>query len=489
MNTITILNNKYCNLDPSSNKELSYQLWQLLSFKMQGVEFTQAYRNGWDGIVRLMDKKNNFPLGLLNKVENYLMNNNINYQLADKRLPIIPNKELDISANLKKLNLVPRDYQINSVELAIKHRKGIMRLCTGAGKTLIAALIAAKLNKPTIIYVVSLDLLDQFHKIFSDVFQQEIGYIGNGVCNIKKFNIASIWTVGKALGLKKDILDEDDYSEKELISIKDKINIQNLLQETELHIIDECHATTTNTIKEIYKRINPIYMFGLSATPYRDDGSDLLVNGILGEQIINISASELIKRNILAQPTIKFVNVSPVKINSRTYAAVYSEYIVENDLRNQLILKETKNLLDKGYQTLVLFKQIKHGKLLYEMFQKNGIDCEILHGSHKLEERQEIKQKLINGETKLILASVIYDLGIDVSSLSGLVLAGSGKSSIKTLQRIGRVIRGHPNKKYAAIVDFVDNARFVKQHSEKRFKIYSSEEGFIVKYPKQKYSK
>ena len=488
MNKITIQNNKTCNVILPDNPEGLFQLRQKLSFKMAGVEYTQAYKHGWDGVTYMLDKKGNFPLGLLHKVEKFLKENNIAYEVVDKRQQISLEEELDISDNLKAIGKSPRDYQLAMVEAALKNRKGIIRACTGSGKTLAASLITAKFNKTTIIYVIGLDLLQQFHKTFSEVLKQPIGFIGNGVCDIQKINIASVWTVGKALNIKFKMFEDDESEEEEDLNVSNKMKIQQLLKATQLHIFDECHSVSCDTIKEIYKNIDPVLIYGMSGTPYRDDGSDLLIDGMLGEQIINVSASDLIDREILAQPIIKFVNVPALPVHARTYADVYGEYVVDNEARNYLVLKETQKMVEKGYQVLVLFKQIRHGKMLHKLFKENGVNCDILHGAHKLEHREEIKEQLMSKKLDVVLASVVFDIGVDIPSLSGLVLAGSGRSSVKALQRIGRVIRSHPGKTYAAIVDFVDNVRFLKNHSQTRYKIYTSEKGFIVKWPKESYS-
>jgi superfamily II DNA or RNA helicase len=488
MNKITVQNNKTCNIILPDNPEGLFELREKLSFKMAGVEYTQAYKHGWDGITHMVDKKGNFPLGLLSKVKKILAEKQISCDIVDKRKEIILDEELNVSDNLKQIGKDPRDYQLAMVDAALKNRKGIIRACTGSGKTLAAALITAKFNKPTIIYVIGLDLLQQFHKTFTEVLKQPIGFIGNGVCDIQKVNIASVWTIGKALNIKFKMFEEDESEDEEDLNIPNKLKIQQLLKSTQLHIFDECHSVSCDTIKEIYKNIDPVLIYGMSGTPYRDDGSDLLIDGMLGEQIINVSASELIERKILAQPIIKFVNVPALPVHARTYADVYGEYIVDNEARNYLILKETEKMVEKGYQVLVLFKQIKHGKFLHKLFKENKIKCDILYGAHKLEHREEIKEQLAKKELDVILASVVFDIGVDIPSLSGLVLAGSGRSSVKALQRIGRVIRSYPGKNYAAIVDFVDNVRFLKNHSQTRHKIYTSEKGFIVKWPKENYT-
>ena len=104
----------------------------------------------------------------------------------------------------------------------------------------------------------------------------------------------------------------------------------------------------------------------------------------------------------------------------------------------------------------------------------------MLYGNDNLDRRTEVKTLLVDKKINVILASTIFDLGIDIPELNALVLCGSGKSTIRALQRIGRVIRFLPNKKYAAVVDFYDQVKFLKKHSQLRADIYSSEDGFKV---------
>lgn len=485
MTKLIILNNKKCQII-SDNKELLKKLHTYLSFRLAGVEWTPGFQNGnWNGYQYLLSKTGKFNYGLLEKVKTFLNDKNETFILEDQRAPRIDNSELDISVNLQKYNLIPRAHQVRIVDTAARHDRGIIRAATGAGKTLAAAMLTAKINKPTIIYVIGLDLLDQFHNLFSKLFNEPIGYIGNGVCKIERINIASIWTIGRALKLdKKDIIDDDVDDNEEEVDESNNVKIIKMLQEAKLHCLDESHICTTSTISEIYKCIDPEYMYGFSGTPFRDDNSDLLINGILGEQIINVSASELIKLKLLAQPLIKFYTVPKIPVSS-SYPAVYKEYIVENEYRNNLIVKKAEELITKKYTPLVLFKQIKHGDILFDKMQDVGIRCAMLYGNDSLEQRNDIKQQLVNKEIDLILASTIFDIGLDLPELNALILCGGGKSSIRCLQRIGRVLRMTPGKQFAAVVDFFDQVKFLKKHSMIRYKVYSSEDGFKVMKSKE----
>ena len=81
----------------------------------------------------------------------------------------------------------------------------------------------------------------------------------------------------------------------------------------------------------------------------------------------------------------------------------------------------------------------------------------------------------------------IFDEGVDVKPLDGLILAGSGKSQTRALQRVGRVIRPFTDeasgfvKKDAFVVDFHDNMRYMLGHSRKRRNIYETEPQFDVR--------
>ncbi len=470
-----------------NNPLLFNRLRRTLSYKTAGVEYTAAYKNGWDGVNYLLAKNGTFLLGLLNKVIHFLDVNKINFELIDKREIVKKNDPIDLSDKLSKNNFATRSYQQKIVDAAVNNHKGIVRACTGAGKTLCTALITAQLNKTTNIYVIGIDLLQQFYDLFSLLFDEPIGFIGNGICRIHRINIVSIWSVSSALKLKHSIVTDDELEEKETAPTQTQSEqIVSMLQQAKVHIFDESHVVTTDTIKNIFTKIDPEYVYGFSGTPFRDDGSDLLINGILGEQIVNVQASELIEEGHLAQPIIKFVRVPKTYIGSGTsnYQTVYKEYISENIIRNNIIIDQVKDLLTKNYQVLVLFKHLQHGKNLCELFEQQGIPYEYLSGSDSLEKRNQTKQNLLSKKSNLVFASSIFDIGVDISSLSALVLTGGGKSSIRALQRIGRVIRKFPGKKYAAIVDFFDDVKYLKAHSKKRHKIYSTETGFKIIIPK-----
>lgn len=478
---ISILNGKFAQLVDCDEK-LSNKIRYVLSYIPPGMAFSPAGRNGWDGRVFLMDKKNIFALGLVTTVKNYLDSKSIPYTVEDCRGPLSKGKPIDIITTLKEMNREPRWYQTLAVDKVLENAKGVIKAPTGSGKSQIAAMSVAALGKKSIIFVIGKDLLHQFHSDFEKIFKTKIGIIGDGICDIQEINIVSIWTAGQALKLKKKDLASDDGEEMESENYDDRndVKILKLLKETRVAQLDECHICSCQTLKSIYNVLDSIeHLYGLSGTPFKMDETDIVTRSILGDTIVDISISSLIKEETLARPIIKFLSVPKMPMVGETYPEVYSNYIINNDIRNQMVVDNTKLLVSKGYQVLVLFNNINHGKILNDLFIKeDDIVFEMLSGKDNNMKRDIVKDKAKNKEINCILASKIFNIGVDIPSLSALVLAGSGKALVATYQKIGRVVRKYPGKKVAAIIDFLDNAKYLKQHSKRRYELYSMEPEF-----------
>jgi superfamily II DNA or RNA helicase len=256
-----------------------------------------------------------------------------------------------------------------------------------------------------------------------------------------------------------------------------------MLLDSRVHILDECHLAACETVQAISHHVKAEHFYGMSASPWRDDGSDMLIESVLGRKVVDISAKYLIERGFLVKPVIRFLAVPPyVGAKKAAYKTVYKNYITVNAARNKMICTAAEKLVEQGFKTLVLFKNKAHGQRLYEMIS-DKVSCEILNGDDKFEVRKEVCDKLNNGEIDCIIASTIFDIGVDLPSLSALVIGGGGKSSVRALQRVGRVIRKYTGKTVAPVIDFADQAPYLLKHSLMRKEILEKE--FEVEWPQE----
>lgn len=471
------------------DKKILSSLDDALSYYVQGYAFTKAYKSGWwdskekkfkrwDGKNHLLRANGKFLTGLLLKVKKILDKYKIEYVLEDKR------KEVPFGHKIATQNIEKREYQMRVLDAYLVHKNGIIKAATGSGKSVMITEIVANANVKTMIYVIGIDLLYQMRETLEKMLCAKIGIIGDGIVDIHKINVCTVWTAANALGEKYTPFDDEDYSKEERFDNESREMIVKTIREAEMTIYDECQMLATRTLQTINAASDSAYYkCALSGTPWRDDGADLLLEAVCGEIIVEVTASELIHDGWLVTPKIKFIDVPEYNGDlSEQYHSIYKSYIVENEVRNNIIIKAATKLVEKNRKVLILVKNIKHGEILLDSL-RGKFEVYFVKGDVDSTERNRIRKDFVDGKIQIIIATVIYDQGIDLPVLDSMILAGSGKSSGRALQRLGRVIRQYPGKKDAIVVDFIDHAKYLREHTAKRIEIYRRESAFDISIP------
>jgi superfamily II DNA or RNA helicase len=475
----------------------------------------------WDGMISticykgrcncpIKKDKIHFPSGLLAKAWEIFDGYKVEYTTIDQR-DEIPMTDCFLFGSEKPL----RPYQQDIVDIAVKRGRGILKLATGGGKTVVAAALIARLGvTPFIFYVPSQDLLRQAYEELSLMLKHKdgspvkIGRVGGGYREIEDVTVMTVQSAVRALDPDRFVTkDKNGKVRKKKVklfesedeagsSLEDNTElgeyreaVKKQIQSCRGMICDETHHWASDTCQLVADHsLSCRYRFGFSATPWRDKGDDILIDACFGKVIADINASYLIDhkdqngRSFLVPPTIYFVPVSNMK-NTRfaDYHEAYEIGIVRNELRNKWAAQIASNLADSGRQVLILIKNIVHGELLEEMIPGSIF----LHGEKTPAQRKLHLDLMRERKTRITIASVIFDEGIDVRPLDALVLLGGGKSQTRALQRVGRVIRpyqlGDFVKTDAVVVDFNDDMKWMRKHSAARKKVYRSEERFEIK--------
>lgn len=476
---ITIyVGNAKCKMVGLRDDRLIRELDRHLSYTVQSYQFMRQ-NTGWDGRYRLFNKKSGvFPVGLLSMAESILKIQKVPYKIVDSRTDVKCGEPIGIDPNSV---FIPRDYQIAAVEAAIKAGSGILRAATGAGKSLIIAMIAGHYNVKSVIYVIGKELLYQMKSTLEAALGIEVGIVGDGQCNIVDgVNICTIWSAAAAFNKKAKILDNDNTKGKKLKKEKNQA-IRNLVNEAELFFVDECQYAAAETVQFLHRESESArYRFLLSGTPWREAGDDILIEAVSGPKFYDITATELIDKKWLVRPYITFVDIPTIRGVGKNYHEVYNNFIVNNDYRNFKIAEATKKMANAGRKVLILVTKVDHGDVI-QGFLDPSLRTDNLNGSNSTNDRMRAIRRMKDGELDVLVASRIFDQGIDIPELDALILAGSGKSTARALQRIGRVIRRKEGKSNAVVLDFYDNCKYLREHSQARYKIYSTEPGFKIK--------
>jgi superfamily II DNA or RNA helicase/intein/homing endonuclease len=128
-----------------------------------------------------------------------------------------------------------------------------------------------------------------------------------------------------------------------------------------------------------------------SATPYRSDGTDILLNAATGPRIYDLPASTLIKRGFLVPPRVHFYRVprdwKKYPRLPADYQSLYTKLIVEHEARNEKIVYLTDCLIKNGERPVILVQRQTHGKILEEMLNKKGHLSKFIYGESSMTER------------------------------------------------------------------------------------------------------
>lgn len=419
------IGNSYSYID-GLNAVQEKQLRKLLSYS--GDSKAAYFSGGYTKTYCLLNKKGEFPTGLLSRVLKFL--NNIDFSVSDIRV-FRP-------TNSKETNWIgpePHEWQKNAVQKALLRNHGIISAPTGTGKSLVIAALAHFIGGRTLIVVPTLEIKKQL----------TAGLLGilNHTSNITIENIDSS-------------------------TLKTHTNFDTL-------IIDEAHHAASKT----YRKMNRTSWtkisrrFFLTATPFRNQKEEMLLfESIAGEVIYKLQYKEAIAKRYIVPIEAYYITIPKQDTDAYTWAEVYKELIVENRVRNDIITKLLCNLVGSDKSTLCLIREIEHGNALSVasgLQFVNGQD-DFTRGFITAFNQREIKG--------LIGTTGVLGEGIDSRPCEFVIIAGAGKAKSQFMQQCGRALRNYPGKESAKIILIKDKShRFLSRHFKEQCAILKEEYG------------
>lgn len=449
---------------------LSYQIpnaWIIKRNKLIS-EPHSAYWKNWTGINSFFIKDNgSFLTGLLPKVQEFCASKNIEYMTTDNRDKLDNTTKANIAPGMLK-GITLYDFQVRTAMEFCDIGNGVLQLPTGSGKTEIAVAITKALEVPTLFLTHRVTLLHQtaarFQKRWPGI-KSKIGIVGDKQYSPNLINFATVQTLQS---MKKR--SPQEYAD--------------LLSKAHLLIIDEAHRSGAKQFYEpaIFCK-NARYRLALTATPFmtNDDANNMYLMGITGPVVSRVSNSELIERGILARPFFKFFKIEAPDLSEFTkWQDVYERGIVTHPHRNAFIVSQAVKLANDDKKTLIVVSQVAHGKILNHLLAKNGVACQYVDGGTSYPEREKALKWLMD-KGNVIIATNIFDEGVDVVGLNAVILAGGQKAPETLFQRIGRTTRKKAADNYAIIIDFIDSYHpTLLDHSMQRYNLIKNEEGFTI---------
>lgn len=202
-----------------------------------------------------------------------------------------------------------------------------------------------------------------------------------------------------------------------------------------LVFFDECHHVAATSWMEVFDATDGAWAIGLSATPYRADGSGL--GEAFGDIVRGPSPRELVDDEVLVPPEI--------------WAPPLNEDQLVGD-----VVETWKELANNG-RTVVFATNKNHAHVLASQFNEDETIADVIDEETPTEDRQEIIECLGTGDLRIIVNVEVLTEGFDLPNLDCVVLARRTQSEALFVQMVGRVMRSAPGKEKALLLDHGGN--------------------------------
>ncbi|WP_261303999.1 DEAD/DEAH box helicase [Paenibacillus andongensis] len=238
-------------------------------------------------------------------------------------------------------------------------------------------------------------------------------------------------------------------------------------------IVDEFHHAAAPSYQKLLTHYQPEILLGLTATPERMDGKDILAyfDHTIAAEIRLIDA---IDRKLLSPfhyfGVTDHVDLTQVKWSRRGYDLRELEGLYTSDkIRATQILNSLKKYVTdldevKGLGFCV---SVEHALYMAKVFDEAGIPSIALHGNSHEQERSQAKGRLISGEIKLIFVVDLYNEGVDIPEVNTILFLRPTESLTVFLQQLGRGLRLAEGKECLTVLDFIGQAHKEYNFQEK----------------------
>ncbi|HEV7381789.1 MAG TPA: DUF3427 domain-containing protein [Dyadobacter sp.] len=373
------------------------------------------------------------------------------------RIALKREKNKDLSASPSFFDIKPFPFQEEILEkleaerLVHGRNKNLLVAATGTGKTVISAFDFRRFLKKNpnarLLFVAHRkEILQQAKETFAGILRDS--------------NFGELWGDGQ----------EPDRYDTVFASVQTLSNRIETLALSENYydfvIIDEVHHIAANSYRPILSHFKPKILLGLTATPERMDGADIL-NDFCNTIAAEIRLPEALNRKLLC-PFQYFGISDSIDLsqaswqNGRYLPSELTKIYTSNDIRVGEIVNHCKNYLAdyEDVRALGFCITKEHAIYMAEKFSLAGLKADYLvSGNDREELRTTIKSRFLRKEINYLFVVDIFNEGVDIPELDTALFLRPTESLTVFLQQLGRGLRLAEGKECLTVLDFVGNAR------------------------------
>lgn len=339
----------------------------------------------------------------------------------------------------------PHDIQRQALAALMATREagnsaGLVVLATGLGKTWLSAYDSSRPEFGNVLFVAHREeILTQAMQTYRRIRPQaRLGrYNGTEKLPDAEVLFASIQTLGRQQHLNFFSPDSFDYV-----------------------VVDEFHHAAARTYRRLIDHFSPKFLLGLTATPERMDGGDLL--GLCQENLVfRCDVMTGIRQGLLCPfhyfgvpDEVDYANI-PWR-NSRFDEEKLTEAVATRS-RAQNALEQYRQRA--GNRALGFCCSQRHADFMADFFNQAGLRAAAVHAGPTSAPRATSLEQLAAGDLDIIFAVDMFNEGIDIPAIDTVMMLRPTESSTIWLQQFGRGLRQAPGKPHLSVIDYIGNHR------------------------------
>jgi len=462
------VNVKFVGLDVKTRRKISDAAKYFLPYAYH----MPAYKLGrWDGCVRFCDIGGRTYLNLLDKLLPLVsgagysidvndMRQSWNFQFDDVTETDYEHIAWPKGHPAEGLPVILRDYQVDVINRFLATPQCLQEIATGAGKTLITAVLSHKCEKygRTIVIVPNKDLVVQTERDYKNL-GLDVGVLFGDRKEYTKTHTICTWQSLAVL-------------QKKTKAGEAEVDVGDFLDNVVCVMVDEVHKAKADVLRDLLSGVfaNVPVRWGLTGTIPKDEHEAVACTCCLGPVVGNLSSKELQDMGVLADLDIDVFQLQDGALGFNSYAQEL-KWLVTDPTRIDHISSIIDNLSNNG-NTLVLVDRIKTG----DMLKDRNPDWVFISGGMKTDLRQEEYAEISEANNKVIVATYgVAAVGINIPRIFNLVMLEPGKSFVRVIQTIGRGVRKANDKDYLKVIDLTSNLKYSKRHLTKRKQYYAEQ--------------
>lgn len=365
-----------------------------------------------------------------------------------------------------------RDEQTAAAEALLSNDTGVLSATTAFGKTVVASYLIGQIKTNTLILVHTQALLTQWKKSLAAFLSFDIKPPEKQKGRGRRTAWSPIGTLGATKNTLRGIVDvaiiQSALSDGE---------VKEFVKDYGMVIVDECHHVSAVNFEKVLRAANAKYVYGLTATPTRQDGHHPIIFMQCGPIRYRVDAKEQAEKRPFDHVLIpRFTTFRTTA--EKTITALYKD-LSENDIRNRQIVSDVCLALNQGRTPIILTERREHVETFKNLLSGKCKNIVTLIGSVSIKEHRETMNRLEaipENEPLVIIATGRYvGEGFDFPRLDTLLLTLPISWKGKVAQYTGRLHRNYNGKTEVQVYDYVDfHVPMLENMYQKRVKGYAS---------------